>query len=192
MSVSLRGLVLVALLGGAALVSGACTPYTVVQQSGPPSALLGVQEVQVRFDWSQVRVLGKAEAAYLAEKTAEEQQDFMVIKGETDAAILQGLRGSAGGVSFAPGGPEVDARAPALVVQYAEVETGIYTFVYNTPSKVLARFVWSSDGKVTDVIDTQSAVGASMTTPSDHQRMEMVGRNLGAMAGKYFAKAQGK
>ena len=169
-----------------------CAPYVIVQQSGPPSALQGVKQVTVRFDWSQVRVLGKTEAAYLAEKTAEEQQDFMVIKGETDAAILQGLRGSAGGVSFAPGGPEVDARAPALVVQYAEVETGIYTFVYNTPSKVLARFVWSSDGKVTDVIDTQSAVGASMTTPSDHQRMEMVGRNLGAMAGKYFVKAQGK
>lgn len=146
----------------------------------------------VRFDWSQVRVLGKTEAAYLAEKTSEEQRDFMVIKGETDAAIVEGLQRSVGGVRVVQGGPEVDPQAAALVVQYVEVETGIYTFVYNTPSRVLARFVWSGGGSVTDIIDTQSTVGASMTTPSDHQRMEMVGRNLGAMAGKFFMKAQGK
>ncbi len=193
MQASLRRLILTsALLVSAAPALTGCAPYVIVQQSGPPSALKGVQQVTVRFDWSQVRVIGKSEAEYLAEKTPEEQKDFLVIKGETDAAILQGLQQSVAGVRFAPGGAEVDPQAPGLVVQYAEVQTGIYTFVYNTPSKVLARFIWSSGGKVSDVIDTQSTVGASMSTPSDHQRMEMVGRNLGKQAGKYVVKAQGK
>ncbi len=193
MSVSLRGLVLVALLGGAALVPGACTPYTVVQQSGPPSALLGVQEVQVRFDWSQVRLLGKTEAEYLAEKSAEEQQDFAKIKGETDAAILEGLAGEVGGgVRFVPGTTQPDPATPSVVVQYVDVQTGIYTFAFNMPSKLLARFMWAKGGQVTDVIDAKAMVGADITTPSDHQRMEMAGRSVGKAAGRFLLSAQGK
>ena len=73
-------------LGAVTPTLAGCAPYKVVQQSGPPSALQGVQQVAVSFDWSQVQVAGKPEAAYLAEKSAEEQQDFQTIKQETDAA----------------------------------------------------------------------------------------------------------
>jgi hypothetical protein len=181
----------VVLLGAATPTLTGCAPYTVVQQSGPPSALQGVQQVAVSFDWSQVSVLGKPEAAYLAEKTPAEQQDFQVIKQETDAAILQGLQEHGGpGVSFTVG-PAADPAAPAVVVQYLEAQTGIYTYVVNLPSKVRTRFVWSRDGKVTDVIDTRAMVSASVTTPSDHQRMGMVGRLLGKAAAKFFVNAQG-
>jgi hypothetical protein len=34
-------------------------------------------------------------------------------------------------------------------------------------------------------------VSASVTTPSDHQRMGMVGRLLGKAAGKFVVKSQG-
>jgi hypothetical protein len=34
-------------------------------------------------------------------------------------------------------------------------------------------------------------VSASVTTPSDHQRMGMVGRLLGKAAAKFFVKSQG-
>lgn len=192
MSVSLRGLVLAALLGGASLASVACTPYTVVQQSGPPSALLGVQEVQVRFDWSQVRVLGKTEAEYLSEKSAEDQQDFLKIKGETDAAILEGMASEAAGVRFVPGTTQPDPATPSVVVQYVDVQTGIFTYAFNMPSKLLARFMWAKGGQVTDVIDAKAMVGASITTPSDHQRMEMAGRSVGKSAGRFLLAAQGK
>lgn len=191
MKASLRHLALASiLLGAAAPALGGCAPYTVVQQSGPPSALQGVAQVAVRFDWSQVSVLGKTEAAYLAEKSAEEQQDFQVIKQETDAAILQGLQENVGpGVSFTVAG--ADPAAPAVVVQYMAVQTGIYTHVFNLPSKVQTRFLWSRDGKVTDVIDTGSTIAAGLTTPSDHQRMGMAGRNIGRAAGKFFVASQG-
>ena len=180
------------LFAAAAPLVVACSPYTVVQQSGPPSALAGVKQVQVRFDWSQVRVLGKSEAAYLAEKNAEEQADFQVIKQETDAAILEGLTGNVGaGVSFTAGAGPLDPAQPAVVVQYVDVQTGIYTPVYSLPSKVAARFSWGRDGNFTDIIDTSAMVGASMTTPSDHQRMGMVGKMLGKAAGKFFVEAQG-
>lgn len=180
------------LLGASAPTLAGCAPYTVVQQSGPPSALQGVQQVAVSFDWSQVSVVGKTEAAYLSEKTAEEQADFQVIKQETDAAILQGLQANAGaGVTFVIAAAGTDAAMPAVAVQYAEVQTGIYTYVVNLPSKVRARFLWSRDGKVTDVIETRAMIGASVTTPSDHQRMGMAGKNLGRAAGKFFVNAQG-
>ncbi len=180
------------LFGAAAPLVVACSPYTVVQQSGPPSALAGVKQVQVRFDWSQVRVLGKSEAAYLAEKNAEEQADFQVIKQETDAAILEGLTGNVGpGVSFTTGAGPLDPAQPAVVVQYVDVQTGIYTPVFSLPSKVAARFSWGRDGNFTDIIDTNATIGASMTTPSDHQRMGMAGRLLGKAAGKFFVEAQG-
>lgn len=184
----LRRLALALALAAAPLAATACKPYAVVQQSGPPSALKGVTSVTVGFDWSKVTVLDKAsEAEYLAEKTAEERADFAKIKQETDAAILEGLRDR--GIDAAP--VAADA-APDLVVSYIHVTTGIYTPVYSVPSKLQARFSFQKDGKVTDVIDTKSMVGASLTTPSDHQRMEMAGRNVGKSAAKYVSDAQGK
>lgn len=167
--------------------SAACSPYTVVQQSGPPSALQGMTSLTVGFDWSKVRVLDKnSEAEYLAEKSEEERADFAKIKQETDAAILEGLRDRGANATAASG----DAP-PDLVVTYSYVQTGIYTPVYSLPSKIEARFAWQRDGNVTDVIDTQAAIGASLTTPSDHQRMEMAGRQIGKAAAKFLETAQG-
>ena len=85
----LRGLGLQVLLASALLGPAAgCAPYRVVQQSVSPSALRGVRDVTVSFDWTQVRLSGKSEAEYVAEKTAEECGDFVVIKTEIDGAIL--------------------------------------------------------------------------------------------------------
>lgn len=187
----LRHLALAVALISASAAATACAPYSVVQQSGPPSALQGVTQVAVRFDWSQVKVLGKSEQEYLSEKNAEEQADFAKIKLETDAAILQGLQDGGGGAQFTAAAPDLDAAAPQVVVKYGYVQTGIYTPVYSLPSKATTRLEWSRDGKVTDVIETSSTIGASLTTPSDHQRMEMVGRNIGRAAGKFFVNSQG-
>jgi hypothetical protein len=186
----LRHLALAAALLTVTAADTACAPYAIVQRSGPPSALQGVGQVAVRFDWSQVSVLGKSEQEYLSEKNAEEQADFAKIKLETDAAILQGLQDNGGGAQFSAATAELDAAAPQVVVKYGYVQTGIYTPVYSLPSKATTRFEWSRDGKVTDVIETSATVGASLTTPSDHQRMEMVGRNIGRAAGKFFTNAQ--
>lgn len=189
-STRLRHLALAVALVTATAASAACAPYSVVQKSGPPSALMGVTQVAVRFDWSQVKVLGKSEQEYLSEKNAEEQADFAKIKLETDAAILQGLQDGGGGAQFGAAAEDLDAAAPQLVVKYGYVQTGIYTPVYSLPSKVTTRLEWSRDGKVTDVIETSSTIGASLTTPSDHQRMEMAGRNIGKAAGKFFVNSQ--
>lgn len=189
-STRLRHLALAVALLTATAAGTACAPYAIVQQSGPPSALQGVSQVAVRFDWSKVSVLGKTEQEYLSEKNAEEQADFAKIKLETDAAILQGLQDNGGGAQFSAAGPDLDPNAPQVVVQYGYVQTGIFTPVYSLPSKVTTRFAWSRDGKVTDVIETNATIGASLTTPSDHQRMEMAGRNLGRAAGKFFVTAQ--
>lgn len=183
----LRRLALALALTAAPLAgAAACSPYAIVQQSGPPSALLGVTSMTVGFDWSGVQVLDKTEAAYLAEKSAEEQADFAKIKQETDAAILQGLGDR--GVTLSPAGE----APPDLVVKYVHVQTGIYTPVFSMPSKLSVRFAWHRDGQPTDVIDTQATIGASLTTPSDHQRMEMAGRQVGKAGARYLAEAQGK
>lgn len=187
----LRHFVLAAALLATTAGGVACRPYNVVQQSGPPSALKGVSDVAVKFDWSGVQVLGKSEAEYLSEKDDEEKADFAKIKLETDAAILQGLQDNGGGARFAPVAEGADPNAPQVVVQYGYVQTGIYTPVYSLPSKVTVRFHWSRDGKVTDVIEANTTIGASLTTPSDHQRMEMAGRNIGRAGGKFFVDSQG-
>ncbi len=193
MTATLRHLALaLTLLGAAAPTLSGCKPYAVVQQSGPPSALQGVTQIQVRFDWSQVRVLGKTEADYLAEKNAEEQADFQVIKQETDQAILQSLQENVGaGVTFTPGAGPLDPAQPSLVVGYADVQTGIYTPVYSTPSPGRARCRGSRAGTATDIIDPAASGGASLSTPSDHQRMGMVGKALGRSAARFFVDSQG-
>lgn len=185
----LRRLALSAALLAAAAGAPACTPYAIIQKSGPPSALLGVSQVLVRFDWSEVQVLDKTEEQYLAEKSAEERADFAKIKEETDAAILRGMQDTAG-QAFVAAGAEVDPAAPQVVVHYGFVQTGIYTPVFSLPSKLAVRYAWSRDGKVTDVIETNATIGASLTTPSDHQRMEMAGKIVGKAAGKFFVNAQ--
>src|SRR5690606_31701422 len=121
------------------------------------------------------------EAEYLAEKSEEERADFAKIKQETDAAILEGLR-DRGANAVAAG----EDTTPDLVVTYNYVQTGIYTPVFSLPSKIEARFAWQREGKVTDIIDTKATIGASLTTPSDHQRMEMAGRQIGKAAAKFL------
>lgn len=185
----LRHLALAAALLTSAAAAPGCAPYSVVQRSGPPSALQGAKLVLVRFDWSQVQVLDKSEADYLAEKSAEERADFAQIKTETDAAILRGMQDQAGQV-FAAAGAEVDPNATLLVVHYGHVQTGIYTPVFSLPSKLAVRFAWSREGQVTDVIEANAAIGASLSTPSDHQRMEMAGKLVGKAAGRFFVRAQ--
>jgi|JI9StandDraft_2_1071091.scaffolds.fasta_scaffold25073_3 hypothetical protein len=188
----LRGLGLQVLLASALLGPAAgCAPYRVVQQSVSPSALRGVRDVTVSFDWTQVRLSGKSEAEYVAEKTAEERGDFVVIKTEIDGAILQALRDQVG----PPYTFTVNSAPPVIgelrvVVQHAEIETGIFSFVYNKPTRVLTRLLWIRDGKVTDIIDASASVQSSVTTASDHQRMPMAGKVIGKAAAHYFIEAQ--
>lgn len=176
-------------LVGAPLVAG-CAPYMVVQKSVSPSALVGVQHVTVSYDWTQTRFGGKSEGEYVAEKSAEERADHEVVKTETNEAIMQALRDTVG----APYTFTLNSAPPGIgelrvVIQHVDIDTGIFTYVYNRPSRALTRFVWIRDGKVTDIIDTRSTVGASLTTASDHQRMKIIGRNLGRAAGAYFIDA---
>ncbi|HEY8376656.1 MAG TPA: hypothetical protein VIK91_09220 [Nannocystis sp.] len=181
---SLRRLTLAAAVSSAAVAPAACAPYVVVQQSGPPSALREVQALAVSFDWSPVWGSGKPEAAYLAEKSAEEKADFAKIKQETDAAIFSALQESGVPVALA-----TDEAPANVVVQYAQVETGVYAVVYSAPTMVLVRFSWLKDGKATDIIDAEATVSPSMSMPSDHQRMEMTGRR-GAAPVRSAARAR--
>lgn len=180
-----------ALVAAGAPALTACTPYAVVQQSVDPSALKGVRDVTVSYDWTQARWNGETEGEYVAKKSAEERADHEVLKAETNAAIVQALRDTVG----APYTFNVHSAPPGVgelrvVIQHADVQPGIFTYVYNKPARVLTRFIWIRDGKVTDIIDTDTTIGASLTTASDHQRMQLAGRNLGRAAARYFVDAQ--
>lgn len=177
-----------------AWTAGGCVPYRVVQESVNPSALKGVRDVTVSYDWTQVRFSGKTEAEYVAEKKPEERTDHEVVKTEIDGAILAQLRAEVG----APYTFNVYSAPPGigelrLVIQYAEVQTGLYAYFVSSPTKVLTRFIWIRDGKVTDMIDADTTVQATMQMNSDHERMTLAGQNLGRAAADYFiAKQQGK
>lgn len=184
------GLRLALALFGSPVLAG-CAPYMVVQQSVAPSALTGVRDVTVSVDWTQARFTGKPEAEYVAEKTPEERTDFEVLKQETNEAIVAALRERVGApytFTFNSAPPTIGELR--LVIQHAEVQPGIYTYVYNVPAKLLTRFVWIRDGKVTDIIDADTTVAATFGTTSDHQRMQVAGRNLGRAAAHYFIEKQ--
>jgi hypothetical protein len=185
-----QALCVAALLLGAPAAVG-CAPYLVVQQSVAPSALKGVRDVTVSHDWTQARFSGKTEAEYVAEKTPEERADFEVVKAETDAAILSALREQVGApYTFTPTSAPPGIGELRVVIRHAEVQTGVFSYVWNVPTKLLTRFIWYRDGKVTDIIDTNTTVAATMTTASDHQRMPIAGRNVGRAAAHYFVEAQ--
>lgn len=177
-------------LVGAPLLAG-CAPYMVVQQSASPSALKGVRDVTVSVDWTQARFTGKPEAEYVAGKTPEELADWEVVKRETNDAIVAALRETVGPpYTFTYNAAPPGVGELRIVIQHAEVQPGVYTFVYNVPAKVLTRFLWIRDGRVTDIIDADTTVSASFGTTSDHQRMQVAGRNLGRAAAHYFIAAQ--
>lgn len=176
----------------AVLLLAACAPWTVITQSGPPSALLGVNTVGVTYDYSQIAIGGQrqSEADWLATREKEDhRQTYLQTKAEANRGIIQGLQKRMGGVTIGEGA--APAGGVQINVVYLEWEEGVFTAVFNVPSKIKARIQFIKDGQIVDEIETTHQEAATMYMPAPQQRLFRCGEVLGERGGQYVQQATG-
>lgn len=170
------------------LTLGACgAPWKILQQSGPPSALRGVQTLGVSFDYSRVSLGGQDEEAWLAGKSEEDRAKFQEVKDKADEGFMLRLPEVLGGVTVQPAG---GADEVTLTVEYTMLEQGKYAVFYAAPTVLKANLVFAVGGQVVDKIFVQTSVDASVYRPSILQRIGVAGYNLANVAARYFKESQ--
>jgi hypothetical protein len=157
-------LVAIALL----LLAGCGPPWRVIRESGPPSALAGVQLIGVSFDWQRATVGGVPEAAYLANLPPDEQANYMEVHNAIEAAYFAELQRQAVGVQVVP---STGAEPVQLVVQPLFLELGYYRVIVSRDSRLDVAAVFLVGGQPVDEIEVTASRRASMRDPTVLNRM---------------------
>lgn len=170
------------------LACAACAPpWTVVRQSGPPSALRGAQSVGVYFDYSQAMVDGQPEAAFLANNDdVDAQEKLQSVKDAFEAGVMEGALGSVP----VQVGKQFQGADVAVTVRVDSLVRGKYAVIYRRDTEVHVSMLWTRGEALTDEIQTNAYAQASMTQPSIVQRAQIAGREIGRILGKFFQNAQ--
>jgi hypothetical protein len=169
------------------LFGSACRRYEVIQQSGPPSALQGVNNIAVTYDYSQIAISDKrmSEAQWLETREKDEHRNtYLETKDSANTGVVTGLTSKLGGVTVTAG--EAAPGAIQATVVYEEWEEGMYAAVVAWPSKITARIVFSIDGQVLDEIRVRTQETASIYTPAPQQRLHTCGKRLGEVTAEYI------
>jgi hypothetical protein len=172
---------------GLALTSLACTPYKIIVQSGPPSALAGATTMTIRYDYSQVAISNKrmSEQQWLDSREKDEHRNtYLETKESANTGISEGLVKKISGVQFANG--EAPAGTIQITVFYLEWEEGMYAGPVAWPSKITASVQFSRDGQVLDEIQMHVEEQASLVTPAPQQRLHTCGKRIGEYAAHYI------
>jgi hypothetical protein len=172
---------LVALL----LMSGCGPAWKVIRASGPPSALAGASEVAVAFDYSKMVVEGRTEAAWVAEKTAEDakyESTWADLKGRFEAAVLEGVRANFPKAQLAKGGESL-----VMQIQPEIFKMGKFIPYVLPPTKIDARIVFLSGGNATDEIQLMRSYSPSLVQPSVFNHIGPVGQAIGRAGGSLLA-----
>jgi len=178
-----------ALLATLAL-SGCGAPWILVNQSGPPSALAGAQQITYASDFNQSLLDGVPIGQVLAAESPNEQASIQATLQQMDQELVNAF---ASGVSV----PVVAAAGPP---QPGEVRcTAIYTQMQRgargpvgRATDISVQLSWSVGGQITDEVIVQSRIGPSITRASVSRRMVGAGRQLGQLAARFFNSEQGR
>lgn len=172
-------------------VSG-CSPWRVVRESGPPSAIRGANHINVHFDYTIASLGGRSEQAWLASQPQEDQQAYFEVKQNLEQAFLQAL---ASNVSVPVQHVPQPGAAPGgalCIVRVTKIEQGKYVVVFAMDSELDANLEWAPGGQpITDIIAIQTTVAATMTRPAIIQRMRVAATRLGELAARFFQSKQG-
>lgn len=175
-----------------AFASLACFPhYQVIAKSGPPSALVGLAEVWLQYDYSHVAISDKrmSEEQWLATREKDQhRQTYLETKDSANIGFAEGLFSGLPGVKVNPG--QAPAGALQITVSYLAWEEGMYAGVVAWPSRATARVMFGRDGQTLDEIEVRTAENASMVTPAPQQRFHKCGRRLGQYASEYVRAVQ--
>lgn len=150
------------------LLAGCGPPWRVVRQSGPPSALAGVQLIGVSFDWSRATVGGVPEGAYLGSLPPDEQANYMEVHNTIEAAYFSELQRQSAGVQIVP---STGAEPVQLVVQPLFLELGYYRVIVSRDSRLDVAAVFLVGGQPVDEIEVRAVRRASMRDPTVLNRM---------------------
>jgi hypothetical protein len=198
MSPLVRGLRRSAWLLALLAMVGCGVPWIVVKQSGPPSALKGINAVAVSFNYAGLMVAGmggvdKPEAQWVAEKSAEEpnyQTTWAELKAKWESVYLEGLASQSPVPVTRSNGAPAPGNAADLTVTLTHLQVGKYMVVASKASTVNVTHTWSRNGQVVDEIRTNSAINPNLYQPSIFQHVGNMGKQSGAYGGKFLAKAQ--
>ncbi len=185
---SLRRLLSPLVLVAFALFTTACAAhYTVIKQSGPPSALLGVQAIAVQYDYSQIRIGNTdrmTEEQWLSSRKQEShRQTYLDTKNSANIGVVEGLTKNLNQVVVSEG--QAGPGQIQVTVTYLEWEEGLYAAVIAWPSWIKARIIFSLDGQVVDEIEIQVSQDATLTTPAPTQRIHTCGQRIGTYAAEF-------
>jgi len=185
-----------ALLFGAATTSG-CGPAWVVVKQANPSPFNAQSAFAVEpIAYEGLKVGGKTEADYLAEKKPEQVEAWKGDLGKLNGAFADHLVKAGKGLQISVG----QAAAPgpfSIKPMVTFIEPGAYAVVVNIPSEVrMTLRVTDGQGAVIDEVTTSvkyatSSVMGVPVNPSVTDRLNECGKILGESAATYLRTRAG-
>ena len=185
---SFRRLVNLFFLVALAFATTACfKPYTIIQQSGPPSALVGTTALAVQFDYSNIAISNKrmSEQQWLDTREKDEHRNtYLETKNSANVGIIEGLQKHVKGATISEG--QAPAGGIQVTVSYVYWEEGVYAGVVAWPSQVTARIIFTRDGEKLDEIEVNNKEDATLVTPAPQQRIHTIGQRLGQFTASFI------
>jgi len=169
-----------------------CGSTTVIQRSGPPSALLPVAKIYVVSDLSTFTVEGESESAYVGDLDAEEVEDYEKAKEAMQTSLTENLQEEVPGVqviAVPPNAVPNEAGAAVLTVKYLDVFPGYYGFG-SDDAVVTAQLSFAVGGGVTDVVQIEADSDADRYRPTMMQRLSICGAEIGEEVGEFINESR--
>lgn len=180
-----------ALLLGA-MTTGGCGPaWTVVRQAAPSPFNAQSAFAVEPIAYEGLKVGGKAEADYLAEKKPEQVEAWRADLGKLNQAFADTLVKEGKGLAIAVG-PAAAPGPYSVKPMVSFIEPGVWAAVVNIPSEVrMTLRIVDAQGAVVDEVATsvKYATGNIMGVPvnvSVTERLNECGKILGESAAKYL------
>ena len=169
--------------------AGCFKTWTVIKQSGPPSALQGQTQMAVQFDTSNIRI-GKdeqmSEQQWLESREKDEHRaNYTESVAEANRMFMEGMRKKANGVvQFTEG--QAEAGQIQMTVSWVFWQEGMYAAVVSWPSEATARVIFTRDGEVLDEIEVATKENAELTNADPRARFRTIGKRLGGFTWNFL------
>ncbi len=182
----LPALALVVTAGVASSLAGCMPRYSILAQT-VPDPLYGASTFYVEpIHFDPPVVGGGSEADFLADKSPDQRDSWLVDKQETSSRYLAALVEALPAVRFVAQ-PQPGVFIVRPIVPF--IEPGFYAGIVARPTEMQMRVqILASDGRLLDDIMAPSVIGASMVTAASGTRMRLAGEDLGRVTASYLQK----
>jgi len=170
-----------------ATTTGCFKRYTVIKQSGPPSALQGTTAMAVQFDTSNIAISKDRMSEQQWLETREKDEHRANYTDSLQAAntnFLSGLQSRLNGVALSMG--QAQPGQLQITVSYTWWEEGMYAGVVAWPSEATARVMFSRDGEVLDEIEVKTKEDANLGNADPRARFRTIGTRLGQFTAQFI------